>query len=358
MKKTIVFCTDSLNIGGIEKALINLSNALIKDNKYNIKICVKNYEKNYLQGLLDEKIEVTYITREKKQQYLFRIFEKIREFNRFKKFVDNSEIIIDYYDGNFYKWFSKIKNKKKIVYFHTILPKLHIYKTKDLNEILTKIYDKYIVLTEGAKNELVENGVRKEKIEKIYNIIDYKSIELNGEDTSDLTEEERLNIEKEYFITIGRLVSDSKDYETLLKAFSKINENLYIVGEGPYRKEIEKTIKELKIEDRVKLIGAKKNPYIWLKKSKGLILSSKYEGLSNVILEALVLEKRVISSDCPYGPREILKNSEFGELFKVGDEIELARIISGSNKKIEKNIIMNEFFEDNILKKTYKTICD
>lgn len=358
MKKTLVFCTDSLNIGGIEKALINLSNALIKDNKYNIKICVKNHEKNYLQGLLDENIVVTYITREKKEQYFFRIFEKIREFIKFKKFIDDSEIIIDYYDGNFYKWFLKIKSKKKIVYFHTILSKLHIYKTKDLNKILTKVYDKYIVLTEGAKNELIENGVRKEKIEKIYNIIDYKSIEIYGEDTSDLAEEDRLNIEKEYFVTIGRLVSDSKDYETLLKAFSKIQENLYIVGEGPYRNEIEKTIKELGLEDRVKIVGAKQNPYIWLKKSKGLILSSKYEGLSNVILEALVLKKRVIASDCPYGPREILKNSEFGELFKVGDEVELARIISGSNKKIEKNIIMDEFFQENILKKTYKIICN
>ena len=64
-------------------------------------------------------------------------------------------------------------------------------------------------------------------------------------------------------------------------------------------------------------MGFNNNPYKYIKKSDFLILTSIYEGLPNVILEAIVLNKVVISSDCPTGPKEILKNGKYGILFKT-----------------------------------------
>tara|TARA_B000000557_G_C20610446_1_gene373616 strand:- start:257 stop:706 length:450 start_codon:yes stop_codon:yes gene_type:complete len=106
-----------------------------------------------------------------------------------------------------------------------------------------------------------------------------------------------------------------------------MNIKLLIMGYGINKKKIKNYIKLNKLEKIVKLIGFKKNPYPYLKKSEVFILTSKYEGLPNVLLEALTLKKFIISTDCPTGPREILKNGKNGELIKVGD-------LSGLVKKI------------------------
>ena len=86
-----------------------------------------------------------------------------------------------------------------------------------------------------------------------------------------------------------------------------------------------------------------KNPYKFIKKADIFILSSLYEGLPNVLLEALTLKKFVISSDCPTGPKEILENGRYGFLFKVGDKNQLANLIIkySKNKKLyNKKIIL------------------
>ena len=74
------------------------------------------------------------------------------------------------------------------------------------------------------------------------------------------------------------------------------------------------------------------NPYKFIRSSDLFILTSKYEGLPNVLLEAMVLKKFIISSNCPTGPSEILNNGKYGFLFKVGDHKELARLIMKYNK--------------------------
>ena len=91
----------------------------------------------------------------------------------------------------------------------------------------------------------------------------------------------------------------------------------------------------------IKLLGWKNNPFKYLNSSDLLVLSSKFEGLPNVILEAISLKKFVISSNCKTGPREILDNGRGGFLFNVGDHKELAKKIifysknkKDSNKKI------------------------
>ena len=76
---------------------------------------------------------------------------------------------------------------------------------------------------------------------------------------------------------------------------------------------------------KVKFINFKKNPYPYIKQADLFILTSKYEGLLNVLLEAITLKKFIISSNCPTGPREILLNGKGGSLFPIGDAKNLAR---------------------------------
>lgn len=350
MKKEIIFCTDSLNIGGIELALIRILKALVKTNEFNIKLCIKDDEKLELISEIPKEIEYTILNKKSDKKYIFSFIKKNIERKKFFNFIEKSDIVIDYYDGNWFKLFSSINKQKKIVFFHTILEKLHIYKKID---IVKNIYDEYVVLTDGAKKELLDIGILENKIKKIYNIIPIDEILIKAE--------EHFEKKDNYFVMIGRIVNDSKDYLTVVEAFadSEIKEKLYIVGDGPYKNQLEVKIKELNLESKVKLLGSKKNPYSILKNSKGLILSSKYEGLSNVILEALVLEKPVIATNCPYGPKEILgKDENIGVLFSIGKKDELVNILKKIDSKIFSNLKMKDRVKDFSEKRILQSIVE
>ena len=107
----------------------------------------------------------------------------------------------------------------------------------------------------------------------------------------------------------------------------KINIKLLIMGYGPNRNKIINHIRRNNLSNYVKVIKFQDNPYKYLKKSNLFILSSLYEGLPNVILEAMTLKKFFISSDCPTGPKEILKNGKLGHLFQVKDDLALSKLI-------------------------------
>ena len=112
---------------------------------------------------------------------------------------------------------------------------------------------------------------------------------------------------------------------------------MIIIGKGINKSLLENFIQDHKLDNKIKLIGYKKNPYPYLKKSDIVLLSSKYEGLPNVLLEAQFLKKYIISTDCPTGPREILLNGKAGDLVNIGDYKKIAYLIN-TYKKRKKSI--------------------
>ena len=131
-------------------------------------------------------------------------------------------------------------------------------------------------------------------------------------------------------LNIGRF-TDQKDQLTLLKSLNYIKDKIEfeacLVGRGVLKQKLEKYILDNKLNHFVKILNFTDNPYPLIKQSNLFILSSKYEGLPNVLLEALVLKKFIISSSCETGPKEILLNGNGGLLFKVGNYKELAEKI-------------------------------
>ena len=125
---------------------------------------------------------------------------------------------------------------------------------------------------------------------------------------------------------------------TLLKAFKNIHEiinvELLIIGYGANKNKILDFIKQNKLNSKIKVLDFQNNPYKFIKKSDIFILTSRFEGLPNVLLESLVLKKFIISSDCPTGPREILENGKFGFLFKIKDYKKLS-LLNKYRKKIQ-----------------------
>jgi len=162
----------------------------------------------------------------------------------------------------------------------------------------------------------------------------------------------KIKIKKSFFknnlniISVGRL-TDQKNHITQLKAIRyidrKFNPNLTIIGKGYKEKYLKSYIENNNINKKVQLIGYKKNPFPYIVRSDILILSSKFEGLPNILLEAQYLKKYIISSNCSSGPKEILMNGKAGDLFKVNDYKGLAKKINTyckNKNKFRKKILV------------------
>ena len=159
-----------------------------------------------------------------------------------------------------------------------------------------------------------------------------------------------------------------KDHITLLKAVNSLKKilkiKLIIIGRGSCEKKMRNFIYQNNLEKIIKIFGYTENPYRYLKQSNLFVLSSRFEGLPNVLLESLVLGKFVISSDCPTGPKEILLGNKGGLLFRPGDYKDLAKkiIYFYKNKKICKKKLnvaiknLDRFDYNKNIKKYFKLV--
>lgn len=324
--KKIGFCIDSLEMGGAEKLLVDIINALYETKDYDISLLTKVKSNSYFYNLIKNKVNYFYLFEgEKKDSIFFKLKNSIEKSRNFKKFTNSVDIVIDFLDGDFHKYIKSLKNKEKIIWLHLSFKKLQ--KNKKIDTKITS-YDKIVVITDAAKNEILTEKINIKNLYKIPNFIDYKVIDnkLNENFKIDPT------LLKEYFLTVCRLNEEQKDVKTLIEAFSNYQgeEKLIIVGDGPDKKNLEKLVKEKKLENKIIFLGTLNNPYILMKNSKLFILSSKVEGFGLVLLEALYCGTKVISSNCPVGPNEILKNGEIGELFEVGNSESLLKKINKS----------------------------
>jgi glycosyltransferase involved in cell wall biosynthesis len=128
-------------------------------------------------------------------------------------------------------------------------------------------------------------------------------------------------------ISVGRL-SKEKDLTNLIAAFEKVRRvldtRLLMIGEGPERFRLERIVRQRQLEPFVSMPGFQRNPYAFMSRSTVLVVASVWEGFSNVLVEAMACGTNVVSTDCPFGPAEILENGRFGRLVSVGDSSELA----------------------------------
>jgi len=206
------------------------------------------------------------------------------------------------------------------------------FKTK-IMPLLMKIFyrwaDLIIAVSKGVKDDLVSFAkLPSHKIEVIYNPVI----------TPELFTKAKESVDHPWFspnsvpiiLGAGRLTK-AKDFPTLLKAFAlvrkEIDSRLVILGEGEERKNLEKLAKELGIEGYLWMPGFVDNPYKYMSKASVFVLSSIYEGLPTVLIEALALGCQVVSTDCKSGPREILDDGKSGKLVPAGNYKELAHAI-------------------------------
>lgn len=138
-------------------------------------------------------------------------------------------------------------------------------------------------------------------------------------------------------LSVGRLC-EQKDYPTLIRAFAQVRARLparlVILGEGPDRAALEAMVAASGLADSVDLPGFTANPYAYMARAATYVLSSRWEGLPTVLIEALACGAPVVSTDCPSGPREILRDGRIGRLVPVGDADALADALEASLRSV------------------------
>jgi glycosyltransferase involved in cell wall biosynthesis len=129
---------------------------------------------------------------------------------------------------------------------------------------------------------------------------------------------------------VGRLTGQ-KAFDVLIEAFARVRKShlarLLILGEGDDRSMLEALIRRRGLEKDVAMPGFVSNPYPYMAHAALFVLSSRWEGLPTVLVEAMSLRTPVIATDCPSGPQEILRNGQYGQLVPVNDPDALALAI-------------------------------
>lgn len=195
---------------------------------------------------------------------------------------------------------------------------------------LYRYADRIIALTEGARRDLRENfAVPDELISVMLTnaVIPPAVAERLAQWDGEIGREQNL------VVCVGRL-SPEKDQRTLIRAMAlmpaDLNWRLAIVGDGAERSALETLVRELGLADRIVFTGQVTDPFAFMMRARVAVCASIYEGLCNALIEALACGTPVVSTNCPYGPFEILQGGRFGTLTPVGDAQALAKAIAGA----------------------------
>jgi glycosyltransferase involved in cell wall biosynthesis len=188
--------------------------------------------------------------------------------------------------------------------------------------------DRVITVSRGIADELLaRKWARPERVTTINNpVISDRISALASEPAPKLAREASVPA----IVNVGRLVP-AKNHLLLLDAFKLVTQKrgaqLWLVGDGPCRADVEERIDELGLSDSVRLFGHVSNPLPIVRAADLFVLSSVAEGFGNVLVEAMFVGTPIVSTDCPHGPREILEGGLWGTLVPPGDANALGEAI-------------------------------
>lgn len=354
MNSKIVVFMPSIEGGGVEKNLILICNYLVK-NVESLKIITisKRFKKKFSTSIEFITFSANFLDKlSRRIKYLLSIFLLVKEI------LKNRKVVVLSFQANLYciiicKLFSvKIisrSNSAPIGWSKNFIKRFIFKIILNLsNEVLVNSYQ----FKRDLKKEFGLNA------RTIYNPLNKNEILRKSKQRA-----RKIFITKKLkILNIGRF-TDQKDQMTFLKSLNllknKIDFEACIIGRGVLKNRLQNYIESQNLQRHVKLQNFVENPYPLINQSNLFILTSKFEGLPNVLLESLTLKKFIISSDCHTGPKEILLNGKGGLLFKVGDYKELAKKIefyTKNKKKCEKLLLrayasLNRFDYNNNLKK-------
>ncbi len=296
-KLDLLFAAVSLDIGGIEKALVNLVNR-INQKKYNITIVLEEKKGIFLNkvkdGIIIKEIKVnnsSNILKRKVINFMTKYIYKVFNYKNFDfsccyatySYSSSKIALMSSDNSSFY-----VHNDYRRIY-KNIKDFKNFFETRNISK-----FNNIIFVSNENKNGFVE----------IYKNLKNKCIVLNNfintEEIINQSNEQvkiKRNNNKTLILYVGRLDEHAKKISKQINLVENLdNVELWIIGSGPDKKLYEKEIKEKKLEKRIILFGKKDNPFPYIKKADYIIFTSDYEGFPVTYLEALTLNKNIITT--------------------------------------------------------------
>ncbi len=322
-------------IGGADLSLSRLINNL-NTNKYSITFIT--LAKPKINFYLKKKIEICVLKKNRAFLSIFDLRSLVKKNkNNYSKIIlisnQNFANIISVLATFQLKWLKLIlierNNPVELDYSKTIKSKL----IKLLIKITYKFSDIIIAISKELRQDLEK--LCKKKVISIYNPSFDKSI-------YKISNKKIKKTKYKIILNVARY-EKQKNHLMLLESYKRIhnqiNAKLFLVGYGSEKKKIKDFIKQNNLQNKIKLITKQKNIFSYYKIADLFVLTSLYEGFGNVLIEAAMFKIPIISTDCKSGPKEILKNGEYGDLVKIGDNKKLSSlIIKNLNKPNKKKI--------------------
>jgi len=338
VRKKILFIVPSMRGGGSERVISIIVNHLNRD-KFDITLALLKKEGKYLNELPND-IQIIDLNARQARYSILKIIKLIYQLKPNVVFstLGYLNLIVSIIRPIFSKKIKFIARESNIV---SIQNKQEKYPKffNFLYKIFYKNFDTIICQSNCMKKDLINNfGIDNNKLVVINNPVNIDRISELSNTEEILFDNNRINI-----IAVGRL-SYQKGYDLLLNALSLLEDkyHLHIIGDGSEKESLIKLSKKLNIQNRVHFLGFQDNPYKYMAQADLMVLSSRYEGLPNVVLEANACGLPVVAFDCPGGTGEIIINGVNGFLVKCGDVEKLVdKIIEASKYEWDKEKIVN-----------------
>ena len=329
----IAIYSNVLDNGGISKFVYNMQNAF---EKKNIKSEIVTFSADTIYG---DNITLLNCTNHGNRIIMLKNFIK-------EKNID-AIITNTWFEGAIAKVAAILSGKKvKVISVVHIRPNLWGFSKNDIlrksmAKLSLKMCHKVVAVSNELKEAMIKEGwVNEKKITTIYNPVIFDEIKNHKNKFRDI--ENKKNID----IAVIGWIQPRKAQDTIVKAFSQIKDRSFTlnfiggVEDEAFNNEVKTLIEKNNLQGKVKFWGPRKDIFKILEDMDILISASRGEALPTVMIEALYCEKPIISSDCDYGPKEILDNGKYGLIFKVDDYNGLAKCF---NIMVNNNELYNKF---------------
>ena len=329
----IAIYSNVLDNGGISKFVYNMQNAFQKEN---IKSEIVTFSADTIYG---DNITLLKCTNHGKRIIMLKNFIKEKNIDAI---ITNTWI-----EGAIAKLAAILSGKKiKVISVVHIRPNLWGFSKNDIlrknmAKLSLKMCNKVVAVSNELKEAMIKEGwVSEKKITTIYNPVIFNKIKSNKNKFIDI--ENKNNID----VAVIGWIQPRKAQDIIVKAFGQIKDRSFTLNfiggieDEAFNSEVKMLIEKNNLQGKVKFWGPRKDIFKILKDMDILISASRGEALPTVIIEALYCERPIISSDCDYGPKEILDNGKYGLIFKVNDYNGLSKCF---NEMVNNNELYNKF---------------
>lgn len=344
-KKNIAFLISLFLDGGTETVLIEYLRNLSNTGLYNLTLAIgyNMQQKEMFLSRIPHDVKIIHIISKPwlVKRYSMRLKQPMKLFDELflnpirriilqttlRKLAQQNEVIIDF-NHAFGSFMTHIP-AKKIVFYHYSLTINQQNDPREMAKLQKRAacYDYLVTISKAMFDEaFLFFPQQKDKLRMIYNSINTQHL-LNA--AQQKVDDRRIG--KPFILSITRLEEKQKDVTTLIKAYALLRKNhghteeLYIIGKGNSLAQLQQTARECHVADHVFFLGFMSNPLPWTKQCSLFVQSSHFEGLPTTMIEALLLDKMIVATDCPTGPKEILNHGRAGLLVPENDAEMLAK---------------------------------